>query len=437
MSAFVIEGGHSLSGTIRPQGAKNEALEVICAVLLTSEEVTIHNVPEILDVRNLILLMEGMGVQVTRREKGCYTFKADNVDPSYIESADFVRKCASLRGSVMIAGPLLARFGHAYFPKPGGDKIGRRRVDTHIAGMLNLGASVHYDNDKKAYYLHIPAGTRLKGSYMLLDEASVTGTANILMAAALAEGETTIYNAACEPYVQQLCRMLVRMGAKIEGIGSNMLKIKGVEALSGTEHTILPDMIEVGSFIGMAAMNSSTITIKDVSYDNLGIIPESFRRLGIDVRQKGDDIFVPAQESYEIESFLDGSIMSISDAPWPGLTPDLLSVMLVVATQCKGSVLIHQKMFESRLFFVDHLIDMGAQVLLCDPHRAIVIGHDHKFRLKANNMLSPDIRAGIALLIAAMSAKGTSVIGNIEQIDRGYEDIDLRLNALGAHITRQ
>lgn len=437
MSAFVIEGGHSLSGTIRPQGAKNEALEVICAVLLTSEEVTIHNVPEILDVRNLILLMEGMGVQVTRREKGCYTFKADNVDPSYIESADFVRKCASLRGSVMIAGPLLARFGHAYFPKPGGDKIGRRRVDTHIAGMLNLGASVHYDNDKKAYYLHIPAGTRLKGSYMLLDEASVTGTANILMAAALAEGETTIYNAACEPYVQQLCRMLVRMGAKIEGIGSNLLKIKGVEALSGTEHTILPDMIEVGSFIGMAAMNSSTITIKDVSYDNLGIIPESFRRLGIDVRQKGDDIFVPAQESYEIESFLDGSIMSISDAPWPGLTPDLLSVMLVVATQCKGSVLIHQKMFESRLFFVDHLIDMGAQVLLCDPHRAIVIGHDHKFRLKANNMLSPDIRAGIALLIAAMSAKGTSVIGNIEQIDRGYEDIDLRLNALGAHITRQ
>ena len=412
-------------------------MEVICAVLLTSEEVTIHNVPEILDVRNLILLMEGMGVQVTRREKGCYTFKADNVDPSYIESADFVRKCASLRGSVMIAGPLLARFGHAYFPKPGGDKIGRRRVDTHIAGMLNLGASVHYDNDKKAYYLHIPAGTRLKGSYMLLDEASVTGTANILMAAALAEGETTIYNAACEPYVQQLCRMLVRMGAKIEGIGSNMLKIKGVEALSGTEHTILPDMIEVGSFIGMAAMNSSTITIKDVSYDNLGIIPESFRRLGIDVRQKGDDIFVPAQESYEIESFLDGSIMSISDAPWPGLTPDLLSVMLVVATQCKGSVLIHQKMFESRLFFVDHLIDMGAQVLLCDPHRAIVIGHDHKFRLKANNMLSPDIRAGIALLIAAMSAKGTSVIGNIEQIDRGYEDIDLRLNALGAHITRQ
>ena len=437
MSAFVIEGGHSLSGTIRPQGAKNEALEVICAVLLTSGEVRINNVPEILDVRNLILLLEGMGVQVTRIEKGVYTFKADNVDPSYIESADFVRKCAALRGSVMIAGPLLARFGHAYFPKPGGDKIGRRRVDTHIAGMMNLGASVHYDNDKKAYYLHIPAGTRLKGAYMLLDEASVTGTANILMAAVLAEGETTIYNAACEPYVQQLCRMLVRMGAKIDGIGSNLLKIKGVKTLSGTEHTILPDMIEVGSFIGMAAMNCSTITIKDVSYDNLGIIPESFRRLGIDVRQQGDDIFVPAQESYEIESFLDGSIMSISDAPWPGLTPDLLSVMLVVATQCKGSVLIHQKMFESRLFFVDHLIDMGAQVLLCDPHRAIVIGHDHKFRLKANNMLSPDIRAGIALLIAAMSANGTSVIGNIGQIDRGYEDIDLRLNALGAHITRQ
>ena len=437
MSAFVLEGGHKLSGVIRPQGAKNEALEVICAVLLTSEEVTISNVPEILDVRNLILLLEGMGVKVTRHEKGRYSFRADDIDTSYIESADFVRKCAALRGSVMIVGPLLARFGHAYFPKPGGDKIGRRRVDTHITGMLNLGASIYYDNDKKAYFLHIPAGTKLKGTYMLLDEASVTGTANILMAATLAEGETVIYNAACEPYIQQLSRMLVKMGAKIDGIGSNLLRITGVESLSGTEHTILPDMIEVGSFIGMAAMNRSSVTIKDVSYDNLGIIPESFRRLGVDLQQKGDDIFVPEQESYEIESFLDGSIMNISDAPWPGLTPDLLSVMLVVATQCKGSVLIHQKMFESRLFFVDHLIDMGAQILLCDPHRAVVIGHDHKFCLRANNMLSPDIRAGIALLIAAMSAKGTSVIGNIEQIDRGYEDIDLRLNALGAHITRR
>ena len=436
MSSFIIEGGHRLSGTIRPQGAKNEALEVICAVLLTEEEVTVSNIPEILDVRNLILLLEGMGVKVSRLEKGTYTFKADNIDTSYVESAEFVRKCAALRGSVMLAGPLLARFGQAYFPKPGGDKIGRRRVDTHITGMLNLGASIHYDQQKKAYYLHIPAGTRLKGSYMLLDEASVTGTANILMAAVLAEGTTVIYNAACEPYIQQLSRMLVRMGAKIEGIGSNLLTVTGVESLHGTDHTILPDMIEVGSFIGMAAMNRSSLTIRNVSWKNLGIIPESFRRLGINLEQRGDDIFVPEQESYVIESFLDGSIMTIADAPWPGLTPDLLSVMLVVATQCRGSVLIHQKMFESRLFFVDHLIDMGAQILLCDPHRAVVIGHDHKFQLRANNMLSPDIRAGIALLIAAMSAKVTSVIGNIEQIDRGYEDIDLRLNALGARITR-
>lgn len=436
MSSFIIEGGHRLSGTIRPQGAKNEALEVICAVLLTEEEVTVSNIPEILDVRNLILLLEGMGVKVSRLEKGTYTFKADNIDTSYVESAEFVRKCATLRGSVMLAGPLLARFGQAYFPKPGGDKIGRRRVDTHITGMLNLGASIHYDQQKKAYYLHIPAGTRLKGSYMLLDEASVTGTANILMAAVLAEGTTVIYNAACEPYIQQLSRMLVRMGARIDGIGSNLLTVTGVESLHGAEHTILPDMIEVGSFIGMAAMNRSSLTIRNVSWKNLGIIPESFRRLGINLEQRGDDIFVPEQESYVIESFLDGSIMTIADAPWPGLTPDLLSVMLVVATQCRGSVLIHQKMFESRLFFVDHLIDMGAQILLCDPHRAVVIGHDHKFQLRANNMLSPDIRAGIALLIAAMSAKGTSVIGNIEQIDRGYEDIDLRLNALGARITR-
>jgi len=436
MSSFVIEGGHKLSGVIRPQGAKNEALQVISAVLLTDDEVTISNIPEILDIRNLIILLEGMGVKVTRKEKGCYVFKADEIDTDYVRSDDFVRKCAALRGSLMVVGPILARFGSAYFPKPGGDKIGRRRVDTHILGLMNLGAGLEYDNDKKAFYLHVPEGQRLKGKYMLLDEASVTGTANILMAATLAEGTTTIYNAACEPYIQQLCRLLVSMGAKIEGIGSNLLTVTGVEKLHGASHTLLPDMIEVGSFIGMAAITRSSITIKDVSYDNLGIIPECFRRLGIGLEQRGDDIFIPEQESYVIESFLDGSILTIADAPWPGLTPDLLSVMLVVATQCKGSVLIHQKMFESRLFFVDRLIDMGAQIILCDPHRAVVIGHDHKFTLRANNMLSPDIRAGIAMLIAAMSAKGTSVIGNIEQIDRGYEDIDIRLNALGAHISR-
>lgn len=436
MSSFVIEGGHKLSGVIRPQGAKNEALQVISAVLLTDDEVTISNIPEILDIRNLIILLEGMGVKVTRKEKGCYVFKADEIDIDYVRSDDFVRKCAALRGSLMVVGPILARFGSAYFPKPGGDKIGRRRVDTHILGLMNLGAGLEYDNDKKAFYLHVPEGQRLKGKYMLLDEASVTGTANILMAATLAEGTTTIYNAACEPYIQQLCRLLVSMGAKIEGIGSNLLTVTGVEKLHGASHTLLPDMIEVGSFIGMAAITRSSITIKDVSYDNLGIIPECFRRLGINLEQRGDDIFIPEQESYVIESFLDGSILTIADAPWPGLTPDLLSVMLVVATQCKGSVLIHQKMFESRLFFVDRLIDMGAQIILCDPHRAVVIGHDHKFTLRANNMLSPDIRAGIAMLIAAMSAKGTSVIGNIEQIDRGYEDIDIRLNALGAHISR-
>lgn len=453
MSSFVIEGGHKLSGTIMPQGAKNEALEVISAVLLTRDEVKISNVPEILDVKNLILLLQDMGVEVTRHEKGVYTFKADNLDEKYISSEEFVRKCARLRGSVMVVGPLLARFGHAYFPKPGGDKIGRRRVDTHIQGMINLGAELSYDQKLRAFYLSCKGsdggvdscdgaqngkgGNFLKGAYMLLDEASVTGTANILMAATLAEGKTTIYNAACEPYVQQLSKMLVAMGADITGIGSNLLTINGVSELHGAEHTILPDMIEVGSFIGMAAMNRSSITIKNVSYDNLGIIPECFRRLGIKLEQRGDDIFVPEQECYEIESFLDGSILTIADAPWPGLTPDLLSVMLVVATQCKGSVLIHQKMFESRLFFTDKLIDMGAQIILCDPHRAVVIGHDHRISLKAGNMLSPDIRAGIALLIAAMSAKGTSVISNIEQIDRGYEDIDLRLNALGACITRQ
>ena len=437
MGSFVVEGGHKLSGSIRPQGAKNEALEVISAVLLTDEEVTISNVPEILDVKNLILLLEGMGVKVTREDKGVYTFRADNIDTDYIASADFVSKCAQLRGSVMVVGPLLARFGQAYFPKPGGDKIGRRRVDTHILGMMNLGAVQDYDADKKAFFLHVPQGKHLQGCYMLLDEASVTGSANILMTAVLAEGETTIYNAACEPYVQQLSRMLVSMGAEIDGIGSNLLKVRGVSRLHGAKHRILPDMIEVGSFIGMAALNRSSITIKDVSYGNLGIIPEAFRRLGVQLEQRGDDIFVPEQESYVIESFLDGSIMTLADAPWPGLTPDLLSVMLVVATQCRGSVLIHQKMFESRLFFVDKLIDMGAQIILCDPHRAVVIGHDHNYTLRAGNMASPDIRAGIALLIAAMSARGTSIISNIDQIDRGYEDIDLRLNALGARITRQ
>ncbi len=437
MSSFVIEGGHKLSGAIRPQGAKNEALQVISAVLLTGEPVTIENIPEILDVRNLILLLEGMGVKVTRHEKGKYTFQADEIDAEYIASRDFVGKCAKLRGSVMVVGPLLTRFGRAYFPKPGGDQIGRRRVDTHILGFMNLGAEQEYDHSRKAFFLHTPEGETLRGKYMLLDEASVTGTANIVMAATLAKGETTIYNAACEPYVQQLCRMLVRMGARIEGIGSNLLKITGVETLGGTEHKILPDMIEIGSFIALAAMNRSSITIKDVAYEELGIIPEAFRRLGVNLEKRGDDIFIPEQESYVIDSFLDGSIMNIADAPWPGLSPDLLSVMLVTATQCKGSVLIHQKMFESRLFFVDKLIDMGAQIILCDPHRAVVVGHDHNYQLRAGNMTSPDIRAGIAMLIAAMSAKGTSVISNIEQIDRGYEEIDVRLNALGARITRQ
>ena len=437
MSSFIIEGGHKLSGTIHPQGAKNEALEVISAVLLTDEEVTISNVPEILDVKNLILLLEGMGVKVTRHEKGVYTFKADEVDEAYVSSSDFVSRCAKLRGSVMVVGPLLARFGKAYFPKPGGDQIGRRRVDTHILGFMNLGAMQEYDHDRKAFYLHVPEGESLTGKYMLLDEASVTGTANIVMAACLAKGETTIYNAACEPYVQQLCKMLVRMGADIEGIGSNLLRIKGVEALRGTEHKILPDMIEIGSFIALAAMNRSSITIKDVAYDELGIIPDCFRKLGVNLERRGEDIYIPEQESDVIDSFLDGSIMNIADAPWPGLSPDLLSVMLVTATQCKGSVLVHQKMFESRLFFVDKLIDMGAQIILCDPHRAVVVGHDHRYQLRAGNMTSPDIRAGIAMLIAAMSAKGTSVISNIEQIDRGYEEIDVRLNALGARITRQ
>ena len=434
MSSFVIEGGHRLSGSIEPQGAKNEALEVICAALLTSEPVRITNIPEILDIFNLLELLRSMGVSVERHAKGDYTLTANHINEFYIRSDDFVGQCAKLRGSVLVAGPLLARFGQAYFPKPGGDKIGRRRVDTHLEGMMRLGASCEYDSAKKAYRLSADKG--LKGCYMLLDEASVTGTANIVMAAVMASGRTTIYNAACEPYVQQLCRLLVAMGAKIDGIGSNLLTITGVGSLHGAEHRILPDMIEVGSFIGMAAITQSELTISDVSWLNLGIIPESFRRLGVRLEQRGDDIFVPAQESYEIESFIDGSIMTIADAPWPGLTPDLLSVMLVVATQCKGSVLIHQKMFESRLFFVDKLIDMGAQIILCDPHRAVVIGHDHKMSLKGNRMTSPDIRAGIAMLLAAMSAKGVSQIDNIEQIDRGYENIEQRLGALGAKIQR-
>ena len=435
MSSFIIEGGRTLSGEIHPQGAKNEALQVISAVLLTDEEITISNVPEILDVKNLIGLLEKMGVEVTRLSKGEYRFKAGTVDKSYIGDAAFVKACAALRGSVMLVGPLLSRFGSSYFPKPGGDKIGRRRVDTHLDGLCRLGAAMEYDSNLRAFRLDAPDG--LKGCYMLLDEASVTGTANILMAATLAKGVTTIYNAACEPYIQQLCRLLTAMGAKIEGIGSNLLTVTGVEKLHSASHRILPDMIEVGSFIGMAAINRSAITIKDVSYKDLGIIPDCFRRLGVKLEQRGDDIYVPAQESYEIESFIDGSIMTLADAPWPGLTPDLLSVMLVVATQCKGSVLIHQKMFESRLFFVDKLIDMGAQIILCDPHRAVVIGHDHQHTLKAGLMVSPDIRAGIAMLLAAMSAKGVSEIDNIEQIDRGYERIDKRLNALGARITRK
>lgn len=437
MSSFIIEGGCPLHGEITPQGAKNEALQVISAVLLTPRPVEISNVPEIRDVRNLVTMLELMGVKVTRHEPGRYTFEASDINTDYIFSDEFIRHSASLRGSVLLAGPLLARLGKTYFPKPGGDKIGRRKVDTHIQGFLNLGAEYDYIPEKRAYLLTVPQGRRLKGSYMLLDEASVTGTANVIMAATAAEGETTIYNAACEPYVQQLCHLVEQMGCRIEGIGSNLLRIHGFAGQpEGARHRILPDMIEVGSFIGMAAITRSAITIKNVSYDNLGIIPESFRRLGIRLEQRGDDIFVPAQDSYVIDTALDGSIMTIADAPWPGLTPDLLSVLLVVATQCRGSVLIHQKMFESRLFFVDNLIDMGAQIILCDPHRAVVIGHDHNFTLKANNMTSPDIRAGIALLLAALSAKGRSKIDNIEQIDRGYEDIDGRLNRLGAKITR-
>ena len=433
MESFIIEGGHPLSGTITPQGAKNEALEVICATLLTDEEVSIDNVPDILDVNNLILLLKDIGVRVERNSKNNYTFCAKEINLDYLNSEEFVRKCASLRGSVLMIGPLLARFGKAVVAKPGGDKIGRRRLATHFLGFKNLGAKfVHSENNNT---FEIKA-KRLKGTNMLLDEASVTGTANIIMAAVLAKGHTTIYNAACEPYIQQLCRMLNNMGAKISGIASNLLTIEGMDRLHGTSHKILPDMIEVGSFIGMAAMVGNGMRIKDVSVENLGIIPEAFRRLGVKILIEGDDLYIPHMPHYQVDSFIDGSIMTLADAPWPGLTPDLLSVLLVVATQARGSVLIHQKMFESRLFFVDKLIDMGAQIILCDPHRAVVVGHDHKVRLRAGRMTSPDIRAGIALLIAALSANGTSRIDNIAQIDRGYEDIEGRLNALGANIKR-
>ncbi len=433
MASFVIEGGHKLHGEITPQGAKNEVLQILCATLLTSEEVVVNNIPDILDVNNLIQLLREMGVKVSKLGESTYSFKADEVDLNYLQSDEFLKKCSSLRGSVMLVGPMVARFGQAMISKPGGDKIGRRRLDTHFIGIQKLGADFKYDAERGVYRI---TANGLKGTYMLLDEASVTGTANIVMTAVLAKGKTTIYNAACEPYLQQLCKMLNAMGARISGIASNLLTIAGVESLGGCTHTVLPDMIEVGSFIGMAAMTGSEITIKNVSFENLGIIPDAFRRLGIKMEQRGDDLYIPEQEHYQIESFMDGSIMTIADAPWPGLTPDLLSVILVVATQAKGSVLIHQKMFESRLFFVDKLIDMGAQIILCDPHRAVVIGHDHNFHLRGGNMVSPDIRAGIAMLIAAMSAEGCSRIHNIEQIDRGYQNIEQRLNALGARITR-
>lgn len=435
MASFIVEGGHRLHGEITPQGAKNEALQVLCATVLTSEEVTISNIPDILDVNNLIALLQLIGVEVNKKGEGCYSFKAEKLDEEFLASAEFLNRCARLRGSVMLIGPLTARLGQVYYAKPGGDKIGRRRLDTHFVGISKLGANLNYDRERGAY--HLTALKRLQGCYMLLDEASVTGTANIIMAAVTAKGTTTIYNAACEPYIQQLCKMLNQMGAKISGVGSNLLNIEGVDTLHGTTHEILPDMIEVGSFIGMAAMTGSELRIKNASVPNLGIIPDAFRRLGVQIVQDGDDLIVPAQDRYRIESFIDGSILTLADAPWPGLTPDLLSVLLVVATQAQGSVLIHQKMFESRLFFVDKLIDMGAQIILCDPHRAVVIGHDHNQRLRANNMTSPDIRAGIALLIAAMSADGVSRIDHIDQIDRGYADIEHRLNAIGAKITRQ
>jgi len=433
MAKFVIEGGHSLNGIIYPQGAKNEALQIICATLLTSEEITIANIPNILDINNLIQLLMDMGVYVRKKAADTYSFKAEKINLDFLKTQDFHEQCTALRGSVMLIGPMVARFKQAILPQPGGDKIGRRRLDTHFIGLQKLGANFEYNPDRQLYSI---SAKKLEGSYMLLDEASVTGTANILMAAVLAKGKTTIYNAACEPYLQQLCRMLNKMGAKIHGIGSNLLTVEGVETLHGCTHTILPDMIEIGSFIGMAAMTASEITIKNVCYEELGIIPDSFSRLGIQMERINDDIYIPKQEKYAIETFIDGSIMTFSDAPWPGLTPDLLSVFLVVATQAQGSVLIHQKMFESRLFFVDKLIDMGAQIILCDPHRATVIGLGKQNMLRPANMSSPDIRAGIALLIAAMSAKGTSTISGIEQIDRGYQNIDERLNAIGARITR-
>lgn len=434
MSSFIIEGGHRLKGEITPQGAKNEALQVICATLLTSDEVRLTNIPDIVDVNNLIRLLQDIGVKVTRNAPGDITFKADSINLDYLRSEEYLQRCSVLRGSVLTIGPLVGRFGHAVLSKPGGDKIGRRRMDTHFYGLQKLGAEFHFDAENDIFELRAAEG--LKGAYMLLDEASVTGTANIIMAAVMAEGTTTIYNAACEPYIQQLCHLLNRMGANISGIASNRLTIVGVERLHGAHHRLLPDMIEVGSFIGIGAMCGDGLTIKDVSIRDLGIIPDAFRRLGIVIEEQGDDLFIPGNQRYEIESFIDGSFMALSDAPWPGLTPDLLSILLVVATQAKGSVLIHQKMFESRLFFVDKLIEMGAQIILCDPHRAVVVGHNFEHPLRARRMVSPDIRAGISMLIAAMSADGTSRIDNVGQIDRGYEHIEDRLNALGAKITR-
>ena len=434
MESFIIEGGHPLSGTITPQGAKNEALEVISATLLTSEPVTISNVPDILDVNNLIQLLKDIGVKVTSERKGVFTFQADQIDLGFLSSDEYIRKCSALRGSVLLMGPLLGRFGKASEAEPGGDKIGRRRLDTHFLGFKNLGAKFISDDERKVFTIE---AKHLKGTYMLLDEASVTGTANIIMASVFAEGTTTIYNAACEPYIQQLCHLLNSMGANISGIASNLITIVGVKSLHGAEHRILPDMIEVGSFIGMAAMVGEGIRIKDCAVRELGVIPDAFRRLGVKIKQEGDDLVIPKQAHYVVDSFIDGTIMTLADAPWPGLTPDLLSVLIVVATQARGSVLVHQKMFESRLFFVDKLIDMGAQIILCDPHRCVIVGHDNKKQLRAGRMTSPDIRAGIALLIAALGAKGTSRIDNIAQIDRGYEDIEARLNALGAHIRRE
>ena len=434
MGSCIIEGGHRLQGSISPQGAKNEALQILCAVLLTAEEVTIHNIPDIIDVNKLIALLEDLGVKIQKKAKGSYSFKADDVNLDYLQSEPYKKDGKGLRGSIMLVGPLLARFGKGYIPKPGGDKIGRRRLDTHFEGFINLGAQFRYNKEEHFYGVE---AEKLKGTYMLLDEASVTGTANIVMAAVMAEGTTTIYNAACEPYLQQLCTLLNKMGAKISGVGSNLLTIEGVSELHGATHSMLPDMIEIGSWIGMAAITQSELTIKNVNWNMLGQIPSVFRKLGITLEQKGDDIYIPSHtDGYAVQNYIDGSILTISDAPWPGMTPDLLSILLVTATQARGEVLIHQKMFESRLFFTDKLIDMGAKIILCDPHRATVMGHDFKSKLKATTMVSPDIRAGVSLLIAALSAKGTSTIHNIEQIDRGYENIEERLKAIGAHIIR-